>query len=119
MVVESELLYTVYLIMYIVPFIRNDTLVNAFVQGPSVIQVCPFLSSILSPRPSYTLSQSVSALMIVYRIADGKGWSSHTYAEATTQAVGGDQLANVTTLGVAQATTFGDVEKAAGSMDEV
>ena len=38
-VVESELLYTCYLILYIVPFILNNTLVNAFIQGPSVIQV--------------------------------------------------------------------------------
>ena len=49
MVVESELLYTFYLILYIVPFILNNTLVNAFIQGPSVIQVR------LPPLPMYVM----------------------------------------------------------------
>ena len=50
MIVESELLYTCYLILYIVPFILNNTLVNAFIQGPSVIQVC--LTLLLCARVS-------------------------------------------------------------------
>ena len=39
MIVESELLYTAYLIIYIVPFILNNPVVNAITQAPSVVQV--------------------------------------------------------------------------------
>lgn len=52
MIVESELLYTAYLILFIVPFIRNDSLVNVFVQGPALIQV----RLVPSPRPCDTMS---------------------------------------------------------------
>lgn len=79
MVVESELLYTAYLIVYIVPFIMNNSLANAFAQGPSAIQVRGTANSTLSisrtiSSTMWLSSQSVSALMIVYRVADGKGW---------------------------------------------
>jgi hypothetical protein len=84
-IVESELLYTCYLILYIVPFVRNNTLVNAFIQGPSVIQ-------------------SVSAMMIVYRVADGKAWSKNTWAEVTT----GIPLNNMSGVRATDATTFED-----------
>lgn len=39
MVVESELLYTIFMILYIVPFVLNNSLVNVFVQGPALVQV--------------------------------------------------------------------------------
>ena len=39
MIIESELLYTMYLVLYIVPFVLNNPLVNVFVQGPSAVQV--------------------------------------------------------------------------------
>ena len=41
MVVESELLYTAFLIMYIAPFVLNNSFVNAIVQAPSLFQVRP------------------------------------------------------------------------------
>lgn len=39
MIVESELLYTAFLIMYIVPFALNHPLVSAFIQAPALVQV--------------------------------------------------------------------------------
>ena len=39
MVVESELLYTAFMILYIVPFVRGNSLTNVFVQGPALVQV--------------------------------------------------------------------------------
>ena len=39
MLVESELLYTAYLVLYIVPFVVKNSLVNVFVHCPSVVQV--------------------------------------------------------------------------------
>ena len=39
MFVESEALYTAYLILFIIPLIRNDILVYALIQSPSAIQV--------------------------------------------------------------------------------
>lgn len=61
MVVESELLYTAYLIVYIVPFALDNTVVNAFVQGPAVIQVC------LAP---ITLSARRLSVEVAYAFAD-------------------------------------------------
>ena len=43
MFIESELLYTVYLILYIVPFVLNNPLANVFLQGPSAVQVSAHL----------------------------------------------------------------------------
>lgn len=42
MVVESELLYTAYLIVFIVPFVRGDMVAEVFLQNPSLIQVSAF-----------------------------------------------------------------------------
>ena len=39
MLVESELLYTTYLVLYIVPFVVKNSLVSVFVHCPSVVQV--------------------------------------------------------------------------------
>lgn len=51
MVVESELLYTAFLILYIVPFILSNPLENVFVQGPALVQV---RRSIIMSRAYYT-----------------------------------------------------------------
>ena len=45
MVVESELLYTGYLILYIVPFVLGHPLANIFVQTIGSVQVCSPLSA--------------------------------------------------------------------------
>ena len=39
MIIESEALYTAYLIMFIVPLVRDNVLVYAFIQSPAAIQV--------------------------------------------------------------------------------
>ena len=39
MVVESELLYSGFLILFIVPFVRGEQLANIFAQPPSLVQV--------------------------------------------------------------------------------
>ena len=59
MVVESELLYTAFLITFIVPFVRNNSLANAFAQAPSLVQVrralrrdCPLCLANAIPSPS-------------------------------------------------------------------
>ena len=39
MIVESEALYTAYLLIFIVPFVRNDLVAEVFLQSPSLIQV--------------------------------------------------------------------------------
>ena len=39
MIVESELLYSGFLILFIVPFVREDPLANIFAQPPSLVQV--------------------------------------------------------------------------------
>ena len=45
--------------------------------------------------------------MIVYRVADGKGWTKNTYAEVSTRLAGSAiQLSNMSTLRAAQVTTF-------------
>ena len=47
--------------------------------------------------------------MIVYRVADGKGWTKDTYTEVTTRAIGGGiKMSNLTssTLRVAQNSAF-------------
>lgn len=83
MVVESELLYTAFLILYIVPFSINSPLVNAFIQAPALVQVC--LRTVIPLDSILTaVCQAVSALMIVYRVADGKGWTKDTCAMVNT-----------------------------------
>ena len=47
--------------------------------------------------------------MIVYRVADGKGWTKNTYAEVSTRLQGSAiQLSNMSTLRAAQVTTYED-----------
>ena len=43
MIVESEALYTAYLLIFIVPFVRNDLVAEVFLQSPSLIQVGVFV----------------------------------------------------------------------------
>ncbi|KAJ3552264.1 hypothetical protein NM688_g4239 [Phlebia brevispora] len=65
MMVESELLYTAFLILFIVPYIMHNLLESAFLQ-------------------SLALVQATAALMIVYRVAQGKGWTKDTHAQIAT-----------------------------------
>ncbi len=39
MIVESELLYTVFLTLFIIPFVQNHPLSNVFLQGLIPVQV--------------------------------------------------------------------------------
>ncbi|KAJ3552793.1 hypothetical protein NM688_g3966 [Phlebia brevispora] len=98
MVVESELLYTAFMILYIVPFVLNNPIENVFVQPPSLIQ-------------------AIAALMIVYRVASGKGWTKDTYAQMTTTRAQGStiQLSNLSTLRATGSTTFADEVKSTGT----
>ncbi|PSS37777.1 hypothetical protein PHLCEN_2v378 [Hermanssonia centrifuga] len=79
MVVESELLYTAFLILFIVPFVLNHPLENVFIQCIALIQ-------------------AISALMIVYRVAAGHGWTKDTYAQVSTRMHSTIQLSNLSTL---------------------
>ncbi|PSR72607.1 hypothetical protein PHLCEN_2v11531 [Hermanssonia centrifuga] len=76
MVVESELMYTAFLILFIVPFILNHPLENVFIQGIALVQ-------------------ATAALMIVYRVAGGQGWTAETYVQVTTRMGSNPQLAGV------------------------
>ena len=40
LIVESEALYSIYLVIFIVPLVRKDTLIQAFAQAPAAVQVC-------------------------------------------------------------------------------
>ncbi|KAF7797339.1 hypothetical protein EIP86_008534 [Pleurotus ostreatoroseus] len=66
MIVESEMFYTTFLILYMVPFVRHYPLAYAFIQGPGQVQ-------------------AVGALMIVYRVAQGKAWSKDSCPQITTR----------------------------------
>ena len=107
MVVESELLYTAYLVVFIVPFVRGDMVAEVFLQNPSLIQVRTIVQAPLRTLTCFR-HQSVSALMIVYRVASGKAWSKDTHATVTSRRMGssGVQLSNLSTLRVAPSTTF-------------
>ena len=56
--------------------------------------------------------------MIVYRVADGKGWTRDTYADVISTRITGStiQLSNLSTLRAAQTTTFAsDAVKSVGT----
>ncbi|KAJ3557197.1 hypothetical protein NM688_g1601 [Phlebia brevispora] len=95
MVVESEMLnsmlYTVFMILYIVPFARNDALATVFVQSLSFVQ-------------------AIAALMIVYRVAQGKGWTKDTYTHMTTfrAQTSTIRLNDLSALRATSTTTFAD-----------
>ncbi|KAF7799131.1 hypothetical protein EIP86_010362 [Pleurotus ostreatoroseus] len=62
MVIESELLYSIFLILFIVPYGLQNLLTAVFI-------------------PSLSLVQVIAALMIVYRVAQGKAWQTDTHAQ--------------------------------------
>ncbi|KAF7794741.1 hypothetical protein EIP86_005879 [Pleurotus ostreatoroseus] len=62
MIIESNLLYTAFIILFIVPLVRNVSLAHAFTQSPALVQ-------------------AIASLMIVYRVAQGKAWTKETPTE--------------------------------------
>lgn len=76
--IESAMLYAVFAILFLVPFGLNNALGNVFLQTVSQVQ-------------------TVSSLMIVYRIAQGQAWTEKTNVEALTSGINLQQLATMQT----------------------
>ncbi|THG93864.1 hypothetical protein EW026_g7485 [Hermanssonia centrifuga] len=67
MIIESELLYTVFILLFMVPFVLARSFQFLSIQAVSTVQ-------------------PISALLIVYRVAEGKCWTKDTYNEVTQSA---------------------------------
>ncbi|KAJ3557093.1 hypothetical protein NM688_g1660 [Phlebia brevispora] len=65
--VESALFYTAFLLLYIILFALNNPVESVFVQP-------------------IAFAQTIASMMIIYRVAQGKAWSSNTYDKVTTDA---------------------------------
>jgi len=63
MLVESAAIYTAFGLLFLVPFVLNNALANIFLQTLGEAQI-------------------IATLLIIYRVAEGKGWSGDTATKA-------------------------------------
>lgn len=77
--IESASLYTVFAIMFLVPFGLSSSLANVFLQTVSQVQ-------------------TVSSLLIIFRVATGRAWAGDTSAQLPTISVGSIQIARSTDI---------------------
>ena len=90
LLVESEVLYTTFLLTYIAFFVLNTPVVTLFLQVLPPVSVRDSRRVNL-PRlitPVMAVTQSIAALLIVYRVAQGKSWKKDTVARMTRGAGG-------------------------------
>ncbi|TRM69184.1 hypothetical protein BD626DRAFT_544008 [Schizophyllum amplum] len=66
MVVESAAIYSVYSLLFLVPFAMGHPLAQLFLQGLSPVQ-------------------NVTTFLIIFRVASGKGWDNHRASQMLTQ----------------------------------
>ncbi|KAH9834557.1 uncharacterized protein C8Q71DRAFT_859538 [Rhodofomes roseus] len=59
MIVESAAIYSTFALLFIIPFGVNNSIANTFLQALSQVQI-------------------IAPLLIIYRVARGKGWTSDT-----------------------------------------
>lgn len=68
LIVESSALYSSFSLLFLIPFALNSALANIFLQALSQVQI-------------------IAPLLIIYRVLQGKAWSSETATIATTRSV--------------------------------
>ncbi|KAJ6594171.1 hypothetical protein B0H19DRAFT_919928 [Mycena capillaripes] len=97
MVFESAAIYSVFSLLFLVPFTMNHPLSQLFIQALSPVQI-------------------MSSFLIIFRIAQGKAWSNKTMITMTasqafpTQNIGGSNRSNGIHIQT-HTTTVGDVER--------
>lgn len=77
--IESASLYTLFAIMFLVPFGLSSSLANVFLQTVSQVQ-------------------TVSSLLIIFRVATGRAWEEDTSVQLPTISVGSIQIARSTDI---------------------
>jgi hypothetical protein len=81
MLIESAMLYSVVSLLTIVPFMLDNPIQNIFevaYMDAQVCRNCPSSETKLSPA----ISQIISSLLIIFRVASGKAYSDSTRTEA-------------------------------------
>ena len=77
MVVESAAIYSTFALLFIIPFGVGSPIANTFLQVLSQVQVS--IARLCDPAYyPYEVAQIIAPLLIIYRVARGKGWTSST-----------------------------------------
>jgi len=87
MIVESAFLYSAFALLFLVPFALNSPITPIFMQGISLVQ-------------------AVSTMLIIFRVATGKGWSHEAYQSAMTATIHRTPLGGSTVRGAGSTTAF-------------
>ncbi|KAG7094109.1 hypothetical protein E1B28_007724 [Marasmius oreades] len=107
MVVESAAIYSTFALCFLVPFAVNSPVAQLFLQGLAQIQ-------------------GVSTFLIIFRIAQGKGWSHDAYTNAmtastttgvATHTIGGTQRVQFQHL-KSKSSSFGSGERSTGTNED-
>jgi len=72
MIVESASIFSVFSLLFLIPFAMNHPLNQIFFQALSVVQI-------------------IAMLLIVFRVAQGKGWNREAITQTVTSALTGNQ----------------------------
>jgi hypothetical protein len=112
MVYESAAIYSVFSLLFLVPFTIGHPLSQLFIQALSPVQVRTIHAS-LDQFSSLLSAQIMSSLLIIFRIAQGKAWSNKTdmvmtVSEAfpeSVQTIGGSNRNNVNGIHITTHTT--------------
>lgn len=78
--VESAALYSVFAILFIVPFGLGNPVGNIFLQVVNQVQVGSYFSTATLMLIIY---KTVSSLLIIFRVARGTAWSGNTATRVT------------------------------------
>jgi hypothetical protein len=75
-IVESASVYSICSLLYLIPYALNSTISYAFMQILGEAQV----SMHINTQNIYNLRwyQIIAPLLIIYRVTEGKGWTSHS-----------------------------------------
>ena len=80
MVIESELLYTSVLVVQLAVFALGHPVSNAIIQFEAQVQVRNHIRDSHRDFRLTKCGQAIAALMIVFRVAKGQGWTKDTHA---------------------------------------
>jgi hypothetical protein len=76
MIVESAALYSAFSVVFLTLFLLNNPISATFLQSFTQVQVSTRKQRGI--RAAYDMPQIIAMLLIVFRVAQGKGWSQDT-----------------------------------------